>query len=556
MMPIFRLYRRLIGETLIDRPRRALPAPRARRLPMRPAARRHRYAALVALLLCACAKPPARPNVLLITIDTLRADHLSLATTPDPDQRASSPRLAELAADGVVFLSAASPRAKTTPSVASIMTGLYPHEHGVRDLTSPLPAGVPVLAEAFRRAGYVTGAVIGNTVLRRELAGLHRGFDRWVQELPQTQGVPPDDVPQRTADSLTDGALATLGLANGDDAGLASDGSPWFLWLHYMDPHGLYDPPPSHRIFRAGVPDLIPGPPDVSTSPLHRQWVAGYNIPAKAITPEGMVDAAAVRDLYDGEIHFADAEIGRLIDRLRAAGQLADTLVVVTSDHGESLGEHDYWFEHGRYAYEATTHVPLIVRLPSGHPDAAARGTRAGSISLVDLAPTLLEWVGLEPLPGSETPSLSPRGRSRADLLRRDSNRPHPVYAEKVEALDLSGAVQTKVVRAGPWKLHRRYAAVPGPSGDELSLLREELYDLRRDPAEARNLIDAPPAEAPLAELRLLLLRFIEADTEFATIGRRLAEEREQLARDHPEALRELQALGYVDAASEPVAPR
>jgi arylsulfatase A-like enzyme len=511
----------------------------------------HLIAPLCLALLLGCSEPSG-PNILLITVDTLRADHLSLAADPTDTDRATSPRLDTLAADGVVFLAAASPRAKTTPAVASLMTGLYPHEHGVRDLTSTLPTGVPVLAEALGRAGYATGAIIGNTVLRRELAGLDRGFDLWVQDLPQTQGVPPDDVPQRLADSLTDGALSALGL-DGGPGKLPPDG-PWFLWLHYMDPHGLYDPPTGHRRFESGTPEYLPGPPDVAR-PTHQQWVAGYNVPPEAITPEGMVDVSIVRDLYDGEIHFADAEIGRLLDRLAEAGRLDDTLVVVTSDHGESLGEHDYWFEHGRYAYEPTTRVPLILRLPPAHPDAGATGVRQGAVSLVDLAPTLLELAGADALP-NRSDDASPRGRSRVDLLRRDSARPHPVYYEKVEAFDRSGAVQTKAVRSGPWKLHRRYTTRPAADGDELVLLREELYDLRNDPLELEDLMAAPPAEAPLAELRLLLLRFTAADTDFAGLGRALAEERERLQRENPEAMRQLEALGYVGHTRDADTPR
>ncbi|MHC4845367.1 MAG: sulfatase, partial [Planctomycetota bacterium] len=428
-MPVFGLCCQLRSDPRIGKSPTlaARPATTSRGLRERP------WTALFALvLLLGCSEAPAHPNILLITVDTLRADHLSLAADPADSARPTSPRLDALAADGVVFLAAASPRAKTTPAIASLMTGLYPHEHGVRDLTSTLPGDVPVLAEALRRAGYATGAIIGNTVLRRELAGLDRGFDLWVQDLPQTQGVPPDDVPQRIADSLTDGALSALGL-DGGPGDLGAD-RPWFLWLHYMDPHGLYDPPSGHRLFERDEPEYLPSPPDVAR-PAHRQWVAGYNVPDAAITPDGAVDVAVVRDLYDGEIHFADAEIGRLLDRLADAGRLDDTLVVVTSDHGESLGEHDYWFEHGRYAYEPTTRVPLILRLPAGHADADARGARSGTVSLVDLAPTLLDLVGADPLPGASDDG-QPRGRARVDLLRRDSARPHPVYYEKVEAFE------------------------------------------------------------------------------------------------------------------------
>src|SRR5262249_10524378 len=150
--------------------------------------------------------------------------------------------------------------------------------------------------------------------------------------------------------------------------------------LHYMDPHGLYDPPPEHRIFRRETPDPIPDDPGRKPGELHAQQVAEYNVPPGCSTADGRVDAALVRDLYDGEVHYADAEIGRLIEWLRGKGLLEKTVVVVTADHGESLGEHRYWFEHGRDAYETTCRVPLIVRLP-----ARAPGRRDDDFSLADL---------------------------------------------------------------------------------------------------------------------------------------------------------------------------
>jgi len=216
-------------------------------------------AVLVTLVVtAACVREPERPNVLLITIDTLRRDRVSVFGSP----RTTTPNLDRLAEEGLLFTHCQSPRAKTTPALASLMTGLYPHDHGVRDLTMPLAADVPVLAEAFHRAGYRTAAIVGNFVLKDELSGLARGFDVWVEDLPDTQGVPPDDVPQRTARSLTDGALAALGLGPAQEAAgparpFVRDDRPWFLWLHYMDPHGQYAAPDRHRIFHSDEPDLM-----------------------------------------------------------------------------------------------------------------------------------------------------------------------------------------------------------------------------------------------------------------------------------------------------------
>ncbi len=477
--------------------------------------------------------------MLLIVIDTMRADRVSASGY----ERNTTPNLDALAAEGLRFTHAQSPRAKTTPSVASLMTGLYPHDHGVRDLTQSLRRDVPVLAERFDSAGYRTVAVVGNYVLSREISALHRGFDRWVQDFPDQVGVPPDDVPQRRATSLTDSALAELAQTEGT-------AEPWFFWLHYMDPHGLYDPLPEHDVFRSDTVEILPDPATLAPHPIQRGKVADYNVPPAARRPDGGVDANRVRDLYDGEVRYVDAEIGRLLAQLRERGLLDNTIVVVTADHGESLGEHRYWFEHGLYAYEATCRVPLILRLPAGHPERTAPGVRHGDISLCDLGPTLAQLAdlpyGFRPQPAGA--QQSPRGVSRIELVRGEDQRTHPVFSEKVERTEISRTVQTKAVRIGDWKFIRRYTHVdgPDPSGPRrLIVLSEELYDLAADPNESTDLSQTVPDAAPAARLRAELLRFFESDIDLADMANLLQRERERMATDDPETLRILEALGY-----------
>lgn len=487
------------------------------------------------LLAAACAKEPQRPNVLLITIDTLRADRISALGSA----RKTTPNLDALASEGLLFTHAESPRAKTTPAIVSLMTGLYPHDHGVRDLVMPLELRFPLLAEKFRAGGYSTGAIVGNFVLKDDFSGLARGFDMWVEDLPDEQGVPPDNVPQRTARSVTEGAFVALGFyeAQSDRAGprqpFTSDEKPWFLWLHYMDPHGLYDPPPEGRIFHSETPDYI-------TPQSERAFIAEYNVPAEARTADGRIDAARVRDRYDGEVHYVDIQIGRLIRELREREMLDNTLVVVTADHGESLGEHDYWFEHGRDAYEASCRVPLIVRMAGPW---RPTGRRTGDVSLVDLAPTLLELVGLPPIDVSA--AHGPHGRSRASLMPVDEKWPHAVFVEKVDRTERNLAVQAKAVRIGDFKLIQRvtHIADPHQAGQNLPvLLSEELYDLSTDPLETRNRIANPPSAAFLELMRSELVRFMAADTHFATLAQSLEDQRKKL---DAETLRIIEALGY-----------
>ena len=501
----------------------------------------------LALAASSCARPPERPDILLISIDTLRQDHLSLYGY----EHETSPRLDEFAKKALVFTHAQTPRAKTTPAMASVFTGLYPHDHGVRDLASPLDRRVPVLAEQLKSGGYNTIGIVANWVLTDEHSGLARGFKTWNEELSDEVGVPPHNVKQRRAASMTDAALELLELESAPKP--EGKRAPWFAWLHYMDPHGAYDPPEEHRLFDA-APDWLPSPDSFPSHPIHKLRLMDYNIPEFAKTADGRVDLARARALYDGEIHYVDAEIGRLFDALRAAGRFESTLIIVTSDHGESLGEHRYWFEHGFYTYEATCRVPLLIHLPN-RPDAKApTGVRNSDISLADLTPTLLEYLKLAPLDLRGTTRTRPYGNSFARLLPKAKSKQRPVYSEKVERADLSGTIQDKAVRLGDWKLIRRYTQLlpEGPGAPltsgverELVVLSEELYDLEADPGEENNLIGDPPSSAPLAELSSLLLKFFEADTDLADLAQLLQRQREELESSDPESLRNLEALGY-----------
>jgi arylsulfatase len=453
-----------------------------------------------------CGRPPERPNVLLITIDTLRADRLSVAGYPRP----TTPNLDRLAAEGLRFTHAETPRAKTTPAIATIFTGLYPHDHGVRDLLVPIEKKTPLLSESLQRAGYATGAIVGNYVLEDRFSGFARGFDAWCEDLPDKDGVPPDDVPQRRARSMTDGALAALGLATAKpDAGparsMVREGEPWFLWLHYMDPHGLYDPPAEHRIFHRETPDPIP--PGAGS-------VAEYNVPPGCRTSDGRVDAALVRDLYDGEVHYVDAEIGRLLDALRAKGLLENTLVVVTADHGEEMLEHGD-LSHARTLFDEILRVPLLLRIPG-----VAPRTIDAPVELIELAPTLLARLGVP---------ADPRMQGR-DLLADDWEE-HVTIHEGVEAA-VAGPKPGKraAMRAARGRGVKLVVSMPfdhqletvAQSEDALKLLkaggyleggassRGGFFDLRTDPGEQHDLSSADTLDPKLRSQLLELLRQLE----------------------------------------------
>jgi len=387
-------------------------------------ARRHgtpigSIAGLLVLLLAACGQAGGthalavrgeRPcDVLLVTLDTTRADRLGCYG----HTAARTPRLDALAAGGVRFDQATSPCPLTLPSHATLLTGTVPPEHELRDNgRAALGADLPHLAQVFTDRGFRTGAVVGAAVLDRAF-GLDRGFDVYDDAMaePGTEPMPL----QRDARAVTDAALAWLD---------ADDGRPTFLWVHYYDPHSAYEPP---------------APFDELTDP------------------------------YDGELAWVDSQLGRLFDRLRASGRLERTLVVVTSDHGEALGEHGEE-THGVLVYQATQRVPLIVSLPGAVLPGRVELT---PVALADVFPTLLELYDW-PVP----PRVS--GRSFAAALSGAEIAPRPIYAESEYSRLNFGWSALHSLRVGDWKVIRS----PHP----------ELYDLATDPGETRDLAAADPA--------------------------------------------------------------
>ncbi len=329
-----------------------------------------------ALALSGCgwgSKPSApRPNLLLITMDTTRADHLGAYG----DAAAATPNLDRLAREGVACDRAIAVAPLTLPSHVSMLTGLYPPRHGVRDNADfRLPESETTLAEHLKAQGYATGAVVGAYVLSGSL-GLAQGFDKYDEPKPPKISRPMGaevrfaPILERKAKDVTDAALAVLeGLGSG----------PFFLWVHYYDPHAEYHPPEPF--------------------------------------------ATTFKDrLYDGEIAYMDQEIGRLLDALRSRGLLDRTLVAAVADHGESLGEHGE-DTHGLFVYDATVRVPLILRFPGAIP---AGPRYPGLVSAVDLAPTLLDLIGAPPMRGVH-------GKSAAAGLRGGQAAPRdPVYSEAI----------------------------------------------------------------------------------------------------------------------------
>lgn len=309
-------------------------------------------------------------HVILVTIDTLRADQLGVHGGP-----AQTPVLDALARSGWWFRNCISASMLTNPSHASIMTSLYPRDHGVFDNQSGIASGVPTLAQAAAEAGASTGAVIGFPHLNPNVSNLGQGFEKVVRATRAERRAP------RTSRVALD-LLDTLRAERPHE--------PVFMWVHYVDPHAPYEPPPSHP------PDPVTQP---HPTPLHiaRRAAPGFQRHnawfADAFGRYDSVEALIHR--YVAEIEATDSGLGELVAGLRQRGLAANTAVVVTSDHGENLGERNLFFHHGGL-YRQTVHVPLIVGFPDGEPVAGPRRVD-GLVETVDIAPMVLELLGAQP---------------------------------------------------------------------------------------------------------------------------------------------------------------
>jgi len=380
-----------------------------------------------------------------VTVDTLRPDAVGFVAGAN-----ETPAIDALAADGFRFPTAVTPTPLTLPAHASLMTALLPRRHGARDNGQVLPAGPATLAESLRAGGWTTAAFVSGFPLRA-LFGLDRGFAHYDDVLP----VGTRARLERAADATTAAALAWI----------ASAPEPWFVWVHYYDPH---DPYTAHAAF-----------------------------------PRTGRQAA-----YHSEVAFADDAFG-VLRRGIAARNARPLLTVFTSDHGESFGEHGET-THGFFLYDTTVTVPLVVHFPGRVP----AGTSTLPARLVDVAPTMLELLGLPALGGADGTSLVAAMNDKVDALP-------PAHLETLHPWLTYGWAPLRALRTADRKL----VAAPRP----------ELYDLGHDPAELENLVADRPDEA-----RALGDTLARLTPPVAKAGVRPDDERVQAS---------LEALGYVASA-------
>jgi choline-sulfatase len=404
------------------------------------------------------APPRAARHLVIVTIDTLRADRLGVYGSKD----VATPALDRIAGEGAMALEAMAHVPLTRPSHVNLFTGLLPIETGIRDnISAAVLPDTPLLAELLKESGFTTAAFVSSAVLD-PASGLGRGFDTYGARFEGRGGEAQFlNTVQKKGDAVTREALAWLEGSGGPAA------RRLFLWLHLYDPHDPYEPPEPYASRYASRP-------------------------------------------YEGEVAFSDEMVGRLDDALARHGLRDETLLLVTSDHGEGLGEHRETL-HGFFAYQSTLRIPLLVRGPG-----IAPGTRLQpTVRIVDVLPTVLDLLGV-PVP----PRARFSGVSLAAALRGEAHAVEPVvYAESLVPLLHFGWSDLRVVREGRWK----YIQAPRP----------ELYDLATDPGERTNLASAQPARE--ASMRRALERFLDQERKASTPGPASTDLREKLG-----------ALGYV----------
>src|SRR5689334_6191213 len=388
-----------------------------------------------------CAEHDGLPNVLVITIDTLRADHLGCYGY----KGAHTPNLDGLASGGVRFDRAFTPVPITLPSHTVIFTGTYPTASGIHDFSANrLGSQSITMASLLKDKGYATGAVVASAVLDSRF-GLNRGFDFYYDhfDFNRLEEANLDEM-ERPANAVADVALDWLA---------QNAGKRFFFWMHLYDPHAPYKPP------------------------------APY-------------DAEFQANPYDGEIAFADAQVGRVLEFLKTKGLYEKTIIIFSGDHGEGLGEHGEK-THGFFIYNSTLHVPLIIHLPGAKPHSTSE-----PVSTADILPSLLDEIGLSKpaqvqgtsfaaaLDGKPDPHAPPRG----------------LYAETFLP-----------------RLHFNWSELRGIQFERYKFIeapKPELYDLEKDPGELQNLFDQKKAVG--SEMRSKLSALIRADTPSTELAERM----------------------------------
>jgi arylsulfatase A-like enzyme len=459
--------------------------------------------------LAAC-RGPEPLDVVIVVIDTLRADRLGAYGNPD----GLTPNLDGLAARGVVFEHAYAQSSWTNPSVASLLTSRYQSQHGVTNVLTILQASESTLSEVFWLNGYATGGFSANAGISSE-RGFSQGYHVWVTYPPESVGEGAFDVVPVRAPVVNQGALEWLDQQ--------PRGKPVFLWLQYMEPH---------------FPYVLPEPPAaLDGAPCPDPVKEKLNDPDGPPPPPGVMRGVGL--CYDASVQAADAAVGALLEELRRRGRLERTVVAVTSDHGEEILEHGR-VGHGFTLYEEVIRVPLIVSVPW----LTARHDVRQVVRLIDLAPTLLELAHIAPPKTFEGRSFAAVFAPPTDAWTALRARLRPAPAPPPPPAD--GAL-SELLSAASGKHPRRGQHLMSLVGDRSKVIVAEgkgahdFYDLVADPTEQGTGVALDAARRAALDRALA-----------ATLARASQNPSKPVERTlDAETRRQLEMLGYLDAEAE-----
>ena len=418
--------------------------------------------------------PRAPSNVLLIVIDSLRKDRMSAYGY----ERNTTPRIAELASDGVLYTGAVSQAPWTTPSIGSLMTSRYPSSLGIETERSVIPESLDMLAERLQDAGFATGGVVSHTFCSTDW-GFAQGFDSF------------DESNILGHDAVTSAGVSDRGIEFLEANAEAERGDrPWLLFLHYFDPHFAYN---AHDAFPFGGPH-----PDYAGRLRSGMLFKELNAQRDELSPDDMTELARY---YDSELAHTDAEIGRVLDHLRTTGEYASTLVVVAADHGEEFLDHGR-LGHAKTLYDELVNVPLIVRYPGGAP-----AVIDDPVGLIDVYPTITEFVG------TAAPDRA-RGTSLYDVARGRHRTPADVFTETSRYANLRALIE------GDHKLVL-----------DVSTGGVVLFDRRTDPHERIDIARREPQRAKRLAKRVRAVMEMALEDVVQTTDRTLSPEEEERLR-------------------------
>ena len=399
------------------------------------------------------------PSIILITVDSLRADHLGCYGYP----KETSPSIDRLAKNALIFENCLSHASETTSSCASFLSGFLPHETKAYE-NLKIPAEVETLPEMLLKHDYMTLAVISNFVLRKK-RGYEQGFLVYDDTMENYEAV--RRIPERIAEHTTNKALELL---------KQHCQSPVFMWIHYQDSHGPYTPPePYQEMFKSQEEKSRVLRWNNSQS--GQDGIPSYQRLGKH------ADYHYYLSQYDSEIRYLDEEIGRLISGLKDMGLYDEALIIFSSDHGEGMGEHNYYFAHGEHLYNPLIHVPLIIK----HGDALI-GRRPEYVQHIDLVPTILKFLGLKE-----------DSRFRGQDLFQPQDTKQEIFSE-IQSLLVEDGIKFSLVYDGLKLLYSPLNRFMG------------LYDLKADPEEKNNLVAETGYSLLLADMKMRFNRLLNED--------------------------------------------